>query len=223
MDKRVQQACRAALETLGKVTDFQVHEFKTRIEEVFELDLPFMDKVAAMDQVIDEYEQVEPLREVFFDLLLMNFFTEDVQKLEADYLDSEEWESIEDDTLDRGTELLNILLYLKECDDENIDPDLADYLKEFLLVDEDEFQDEYRIYEDVIANQILVESSYEEIAKVAKSLDESSEMKELFYPVLSFFYEPEPSQILTDKFIANSQDPEFEAPVYSLLVNFNKP
>ena len=48
-----------------------------------------------------------------------------------------------------------------------------------LLVDEDEFQDEHRIYEDVIANQILVDSSYEEIAKVAGNLPEFAELKEL--------------------------------------------
>jgi len=65
--------------------------------------------------------------------------------LEEDYLDSPEWEDIEEETLDRGTELLNLLLYLNECEEEDIVPELDDYLKEFLLVYEDEFQDEYTI------------------------------------------------------------------------------
>src|SRR5690606_41557779 len=83
-------------------------------------------------------------------MLIINFIAEDVQKLEEDYLESEEWEQIEEDTLDRGTELLNVFLYLKECADDEIEADLDDYLKEFLLVEEDEFQDEHRIYEKVI-------------------------------------------------------------------------
>src|SRR6201999_586870 len=108
----------------------------------------------------------------------INFFSADVKKLEEDYLDSAEWEEIEQQTLDRGTELLNLLLYLNECRDEEIEPDLDDYLKEFLLVDEDEFQDEHRIYEPVIENQILMESPVSEIAKDAGKLPQDSELKE---------------------------------------------
>ena len=44
--------------------------------------------------------------------LLINFLNEDIRKLEEDYLDSPEWEKIEESTIDRGTELLNLLLYL---------------------------------------------------------------------------------------------------------------
>ncbi len=157
---------------------------------------------------------------MFFDLLLINFFTEDVKKLEEDYLDSKEWEDIEEKTLDRGTEILNLLLYLKECEDERIAPELSDYLNEFLLVDDDEFQDEHRIYEDVIANQILVESSYEEIAGVADQLSESSEVKELFYPMMSFFYEFEPETL--DDYTNHSKHPEFDTAVYALLTTYNK-
>src|SRR6185312_7587678 len=140
--------------------------------------------VDMLDEVFDDYPKLEVLREVFFDMLMVNFFSADVKKLEEDYLDSPEWEAIEEETLDRGTELLNLLLYLNECEDEDIEPGLEDYLKEFLLVDEDEFQDEYRIYEPVISNQLLMESPVSEIAKVAKSLPEDSELKELFYPIM---------------------------------------
>ncbi|XHR97582.1 hypothetical protein ACFJIV_13515 [Mucilaginibacter sp. UC70_90] len=146
-----------------------------------------------MDAVFDENPEVEELREIFFDLLMINFFSADVKKLEEDYLDTPEWESIEEETLDRGTELLNLLLYLNECEDEDIEPELEDYLKEFLLVDEDEFQDEYRIYEPVIANQILIESPVSEISKVATTLPEDSELKELFYPMMCFFQNIDPS------------------------------
>lgn len=223
MDKKVQNAIQASLISFNKVNQTPTAQFQTRIEQVFNEELPFMEKVALMDQEFDAVPQLEPLREVYFDLILINFFNEDVKKFEEDYLDSQEWLAIEDDTLDRGTELLNVLLYIKECHDEEIEPELGDYLKEFLLVDEDEFQDEYRIYEDVIANQVLVESSYEEIAKGAKELDESSEMKDLFYPLMSFFHEPNPPSNLMEKFIQNCEDAEFEAPVYTILVNFNKP
>ncbi|MGX5689046.1 hypothetical protein [Arcticibacter tournemirensis] len=222
MDKHIEQAVNASLDQFEKVASFPVSDFKNKIADVFDSDEDFMTKVSLMDEAFDDEPHLEALREVFFDLLMVNFFSEDVKKLEEDYLESEEWEDIEEETIDRGTELLNVLLYLRECRDEDIEPGLEDFLKEFLLVDEDEFQDEYRIYEDVIANQVLMESPVEEIAKVAKNLPESSEFKELFYPVMCFFQQNTPSEHQTEVFIRNSVEPEFDSSVFALLVAFNK-
>ena len=171
-------------------------------------------------KIFDDYPQMEALREVFFDLLLMNFFSADVIKLEEDYLDSPEWEQIEEDTLDRGTELLNVLLYLNECKDEDIEPELEDFLKEFLLVEEDEFQDEHRIYEPIIANQILMESPVEEISSVAKSLPEDSELAELFYPMMCFFQNIDPSPDAKAVIAENALEKEFDMAVLEILINF---
>jgi hypothetical protein len=220
MDQRVQNALNISLEQFAQAENISPTSFFLLLEEVFNSEEDFLKKVNRLDNAFDHNPPFDPLREVYFDLLLINFFTEDVKKLEEDYLDSPEWEKIEDDTIDRGTELLNVLLYLRECDDEEIDPDLDDYLKEFLLVEEDEFQDEHRIYEDVIANQIVIESSYEEIAKVAEKLDEESELRELFYPMMSFFYEQEPGKDDLEEFKNYSRNPAFDAAVYTLLTNY---
>jgi hypothetical protein len=179
-----------------------------------------MSKVGMLDEVFDDYPQLEVLREVFFDLLLINFFSADVKKLEEDYLDTPEWEAIEEETLDRGTELLNLLLYLNECEDEDIEPGLEDYLKEFLLVDEDEFQDEYRIYEPVIAHQVLMESPIAEIAKVANKLPDDSELKELFYPIMCFFHNTEPAEDAKSSIAAGAIEKEFDMAVLEILISF---
>ena len=223
MNNQVKKSLRSALQQFAQVKNVDEASFTDTLTNVFDSDAIYLDKVALLDKAFDDYPDFESLREVFFDLLLINFFTEDVQKLEEDYLESEEWEEIEEDTLDRGTELLNVLLYIKECEDENIEPELEDFLKEFLLVEEDEFQDEHRIYEEVIANQVLVESSSEEIARVAKSLPEFSELKELFYPMINFFRDQDPDKEEFNTFIENSLHPEFDAAVYKLLVTYNKP
>src|SRR5690606_30758238 len=101
----------------------------------------FLGNVAQMDAVFDHHPRFQELRQVAVALVLMNVLAADVDKLESDYLESDAWEAIEEQTIDRGTELLNLLLYFRECADEDIEPQLSDYLKEFLLVDEDEFQD----------------------------------------------------------------------------------
>lgn len=223
MDKKVQHTLQAALSAFNRMSSHPVTGFSGKIEGVFNSNMQFMDKVDAMDKLFDDEPRMESLREVFFDLLMINFFSEDVRKLEEDYLESKEWEMIEEDTIDRGTELLNLLLYIKECEDEKIEPELNDFLQEFLLVDDDEFQDEHRIYEQIISNQVLLETSYEDISKTAQRLDESSEIRDIFYPVMSFFFEPDPSVQQFDEYVQYSIEKDYDAAVYAILTNYNKP
>lgn len=221
MDANVKMAVDAGIQLYAKVEGIDV-VLQSALQEAFDKEAPFMDKVQALDEAFDDHQHFEELREIYFDLLMVNFFTEDVQKLEADYLESAEWEAIEEDTIDRGTELLNMFLYLKECADDDIEPSLDDYLKEFLLVEEDEFQDEYIIYEKVIANQILVDSTYAEINKVASSLSPQDELKELFFPLMAFFNEPSPSPAQLDEFLDASTNKPLDGAIYQIIVNFNK-
>ena len=220
IDQKVETAIGAALAAFSKYSSFDATPFIDVIGDVFNSEEDFMSKVAQMDEVFDDYPQLESLREVFFDLLLINFFSADVKKLEEDYLDTPEWEAIEEETLDRGTELLNLLLYLNECEDEDIEPGLEDYLKEFLLVDEDEFQDEYRIYEPVIAHQVLMDSPVGEIHIVGANLSDDSELKELFYPIMCFFQNTDPSADVKKTIADNAIDKEFDMAVLEILISF---
>ncbi|HTD99742.1 MAG TPA: hypothetical protein VK668_10660 [Mucilaginibacter sp.] len=220
IDPKIESAVEAALRTFSRYNSFDAQQLTLRFYDVFASEDNFLSKVDSLDVVFDDYPQLESLREVFFDLLMINFFSADVKKLEDDYLETKEWEEIEEETLDRGTELLNMLLYLNECEDEDIEPGLDDYLKEFLLVDEDEFQDEHRIYEPVIENQILMESPVEEITRVANELPEDSEIKEIFYPMMCFFQNPEPSESEKDIIADNAINKDFDMAVFSILESF---
>ena len=221
MNTSIKEGMLSALAQFASVNNQDQEAFSQVLVSVFSADKVYLEKVAEMDAAFDDQPMFEPLRELFFDLLLINFFNEDVRKLEEDYLESPEWEQIEEQTIDRGTELLNVLLYLQECQDEAIEPELSDFLREFLLVDEDEFQDEHRIYEVVIANQILVESSLKEVARVSSTIPEDSELKELFYPMIGFFRDPDPVDEDFNEFIKYSASPDFDSAVYALLISFN--
>ena len=220
IDPKIESALKAALTAFSSYNHLDAASLIARFDDVFASDEDFLSKADMLDGVFDDNPNIESLREVFFDLLMVNFFSADVKKLEEDYLESQEWEEIEEETLDRGTELLNLLLYLNECEDEDIEPELSDYLKEFLLVDEDEFQDEYRIYEPVIANQILIESPVSEISKVATTLPEDSELKELFYPMMCFFQNIDPSDEEKKEIADNAINKEFDMAVLEILVSF---
>ena len=221
IEPKIENAINAAFKHIRIDNPIYKEPIKGEILTVFGADLGFLQKVAGLDEVFNANPKIDHLREVFFDLLLVNFFSADVKKLDEDYLDSPEWEKIEEETLDRGTELLNVLLYLNECEDEDIEPELNDYLTEFLLVDEDEFQDEHRIYEPVIANQTLMESNVPEIAKVAQSVSDEEEIKELFYPLMCFFYDTNPAEEVENQTAINAIDPDFDLPVLAIIRNFN--
>lgn len=220
IDPKVRSAINAGLAAFSTYGSSDAKSLTKEFDDVFASDKDFLTKVDLLDGVFDNHPQLDSLREVFFDLLMINFFSADVKKLEGDYLDTPEWEDIEEQTLDRGTELLNLLLYLNECEDENIEPELEDYLKEFLLVDEDEFQDEYRIYEPVIAHQVLMDSPVEEISKVASKLPEDSELKELFFPMMCFFQNINPSVEEKNAIAGKAIDKAFDMAVLELLLNF---
>src|ERR1700739_237820 len=126
IDSKVGSAVTAALEAFSKYSVFNATPFVGVFKEAFASEENFLTKVDLLDEIFDDYPKLEELREVFFDLLMINFFSADVKKLEEDYLDSPEWEDIEEETLDRGTELLNLLLYLNECQEEGIVPELDD-------------------------------------------------------------------------------------------------
>jgi len=221
MDRHIRKALEESLQIYATEAQLETTGVLHPLVDVFDSDEDFLDKMAQSDAVFDNHPRFEELREVVFDLLLMNFFAADAAKLESDYLESEAWDAIEDQTIDRGTELLNLLLYFRECADEQIEPQLSDYLKEFLLVDDDEFQDEHRIYEPVIANQLLIDSSYGEIAKFASQIPENQELADLFYPIMSFFNEPRPSEEELIEYTAESTNPPFDKAIYGLLVAYN--
>jgi hypothetical protein len=222
MNNKVAASLKATINTFAKEENVKGDKALKSLENLFSSENDFMTKVDKLDEVFDNAPDLDAMREITFDLLLINFFSEDAQKLNEDYLESAEWEAIEEETIDRGTELLNLLLYLKECEDEDIEPSLDDYLKEFLLVEEDEFQDEHRIYEDIIANQILMESGLEEIAKVSKNLSDESDMKELFYPLMAFFLDTNPDEETLKTFKNLSEDAPFDSAILNLLISYNK-
>ncbi|RZK39688.1 MAG: hypothetical protein EOO90_17865 [Pedobacter sp.] len=222
MNSSVEQALKTSLDKFAETNGIESTQVEQQLIAVFGKDLNFLDKVGEFDEVFDEYPAFDELREVYFDLLMINFFTSDVNKLEEDYLESDEWADIEEKTIERGTELLNLLLYINECHDEEIKPGLEDFLKEFLLVEEDEFQDEFHIYEDLISNQQLAESSVEDICSNADLLELSEEMETLFVPFMSFFLQPNVSEGVQLELTKFSNNKAFDVAVYTLITNFNK-
>ncbi len=158
---------------------------RAEVMNIFSSEEAFFEKLKRLDDTVEHYK-IKPISEILVDLLIMNAIAKSADR-EA-FFDSEEWQNIEESTLDRGSELLNMFLFLQECKDDDMTANLSTFLEDFLLVHEDEFQDEHRIYEDIIKHQESVETDEETIYQLSQNLSPDSDMKDLFLPLMLYFY-----------------------------------
>jgi hypothetical protein len=158
---------------------------RAEVMNIFSSDEAFFQKLKRLDDTVEHYK-IQSISEILVDLLIMDSIARSEDR-EA-FFDSEEWQTIEESTLDRGSELLNMFLFLQECKDDDMTANLSTFLEDFLLVHEDEFQDEHRIYEDIIKNQEAIETDEETILALSKNLSPDSDMKDLFLPIMLYFY-----------------------------------
>ncbi len=149
----------------------------------------FLKRVKSLDQLFASKPELEPIHEFAFDLLLVKLLS--AENKPESFFDSPEWDQIEDKTIDRGTELLNLFLYLSEAKEADVEISLDDFLNEFLLVDEDEFQDELSIYEPFIVNEDILEAELSSIKEIQTAIKDENPIKPLFLALVLFFQEPE--------------------------------
>jgi hypothetical protein len=173
----------------------------------------FKDNLIALDALIKKSGYAE-IEEIIFDLMLVHFLS--AYEHQEDFFDSDDWLDIEEQTVDRGTELLNLFLYINEANDADAEISINDFLNEFLLADMDEFQDEFKIYAPLIEND-FEEADFEEITALRDSLKDDSEIKEILVPMVLFFKNPH-SGNLVEHF--NNKLNNFEISVLASLMAF---
>jgi hypothetical protein len=81
MEANIKAALAAGILNYGKVDGItSAPEFLDKLIQVFHTETPYLDKLALLDKTFDDYPLFDELREIYVDLLLMNFFSNDVLK-----------------------------------------------------------------------------------------------------------------------------------------------
>lgn len=174
----------------------------------------FSAKLKNLDALVGKAGYAE-LEDVIFDLVLVHFLS--AIEHDEEYFDSDEWLDIEEQTVNRGTELLNVFLYINEATDTDAEISLDDFLNEFLLTDMDEFQDEFKIYEPLIEND-LEEAEVDDLIALKTKQDDDSAIKEFLVPMVMFFQTPADTRMLEQY---KSKINLFEQSVLASLLAFN--
>lgn len=191
-----------------------------KLGEVFSSKDNFIKKIKALDSTIGEFKIPDDIGELIFDILLYNFFSEDSQRLGESFFESKEWEQIEDVIIDRGTELMNILLYLQECKDSDIKFSIDDYLDEYLISEDDFDTEEHEVYEAVIKNRDeIVLGDLETMAEISKA-NTNSQLGDQLLPVLLFFETKNSLNKKQDLILKEGTNPAFQSAFLAVLSSF---
>lgn len=191
-----------------------------KLGEVFSSKENFIKKIKALDSTIGEFKIPDDIGELIFDILLYNFFSEDSQRLGESFFESKEWEQIEDVIIDRGTELMNILLYLQECKDSDIKFSIDDYLDEYLIGEDDFDTEEHEVYEAVIKNRDeIVLGDLETMAAISKQ-NANSQLNDQLLPILLFFETKNSLDKKQELILKEGSNPAFQSAFLAVLSSF---
>jgi hypothetical protein len=184
---------------------------------IFNEETEFIDRSTQLDSWIEQHPDQADLADILFDLLMVQFLSAELH--DEEYFDSPEWNEIENKTLDKGSEMLNLFLYLSEAKETEVEITMEDFLNEFLLVGEDEFQDEYRIYESLIVNEDLLDADLAGIRAIQKSVKEETGLQAYFVSLVLFFQFIEDGIELAE--VAEVLSP-FESAILHGMIAFNE-
>ncbi len=133
-------------------------------------------------------------QEYFFDIFFVHALSLQEEK-DEDFMESPEWVKVETKLENRGTELLNVLMYLKEVQESELRANLDDFLNEFVLDDEFDYQEDAEVYEEVITNKNWIELTYSEMVRNCEAIEDQTAIPEVFTPLFCFFKSPERTSI----------------------------
>ncbi|MCS7078253.1 MAG: hypothetical protein NZ455_16190 [Bacteroidia bacterium] len=167
-------------------------EIKTAYQElktILDTNEHIAQKVTQMDKVCEKYTFLHNLKEYLVDIGLVHFFTLSSVYDREDYFETSEWLRIEDELSDRGTELLNWLLYIEEAKSARAEISLQSYIEDFLLIGDEmnEDQENLKIYEPLINAQKYLDYTPLDLFLLYERIPEAHVLKNIAFPMMCYF------------------------------------
>ncbi|GAB4345643.1 MAG: hypothetical protein OHK0038_25860 [Flammeovirgaceae bacterium] len=170
-------------------------EIKTCYQElstVFEKKEHITEKIVKTDEIGQKYTFLQPLNEYLVDIGLIDFFAHSPAYVKEDYFETQEWLQIEDKLAERGTELLNWLLYIEEAKSAQAEISLESYTEDFLLIGDEmnEDQENLKLYEPLIEAQDYLQYTPLDLFLLYEKLPDTHSLKNVFFPMMCYFRSP---------------------------------
>lgn len=192
----VQQFLEASLQKQqGETSEMEIQAAFASFAKLLAQTADLMSDIKSLDALVQQYPSLAEYKEYLFDLLYVAWLSKQEEAGQEDWMESPEWQRIEDKVAERGTEMLHMLMYLQEVRDSEMKATLDDFIEGYLTDDELEFQDDLEVYEELIANRDWLDLTYVEMVAKAEAMEEETAIPELFTPLFCFFKSPEKAQI----------------------------
>lgn len=169
-------------------------QFSEEFKNIFRGSSDWLNWLTEFDKLFVKHPSFQAHKEYFFDIFFVHALSLQEEN-DEDFMESPEWMKIEAKIENRGTELLNVLMYLKEVQESELKANLDDFLNEFVLDDEFDYQDDAEVYEEVITNKNWLELTYSEMVRKCESVENETAIPEIFTPLFCFFKSPEKTSI----------------------------
>lgn len=161
-----------------------------KFKDIFNSDEEFSVKLKITDDFADEYFDNPDIKELLIDCLFISNYTDQINSENSAFFETEKWKKTEKVLEYRGTQLLDGLLYIDEVSKSSKVPELEDFLENYLLLNEEGFEEEAVIYEALDKNKELISDTPADIYLVGENLDIDSVIKPYFIPMMFFFKNP---------------------------------
>ena len=161
-------------------------ELFNKLKELVISEKKFEEKLNDLSIIVLVHNIQDDFAELIFDIILFDFF-DDNKKHEPNYFESKDWLKIENQILDKGTELFNLLLYLRECTDNDLTISLNDYIDEYLMCEDDFESIETQYYEDIIRNREQLYSNDLNLYVQIAEKNQNGPLEDQLLPILLFF------------------------------------
>ncbi len=193
-DETQEKMLAASVNLRATAKEERLVSFFEDFQQIFVTTSLMPEQIKIFNQLMSSYSELSEYKEYIFDLFFVNALALLGDKAE-DYMESPAWEKIEQQTADRGTEALNVFMYLEEVKESDIRATLDDFLEGFVLDEELDYQEDAEVYEEVMANRAWLDLPYAQMIAKTEALEEETAMPALFTPLFCFFKSPEKSAI----------------------------
>ena len=191
-----------------------------QLNTLFLQDDNFISKIKSLETIIKDFKIADDVGELIFDVMLYHFFSEDTVRLGETYFETKEWQQIEEAIIDRGTELMNLLLYLQECADSDIKATIDDYLDEYLIAEDDFDNEEYEVYEAIIKNRELINEGDLQAMLEISNANADGALNDQLLPLLLFFETNNSIDKKNNLILSEGSNPGFQMAFLAVLSSF---
>ncbi|MBM3917934.1 MAG: hypothetical protein FJ344_00310 [Sphingomonadales bacterium] len=179
-------AIAVAIDAAGKKEGASLSIWDEFLDQVWNCPGQLRARVAQLDGFVDRYLIDEESAHFLFDVSYTYWLSEECAKGDL----NEVWLADEEMLVDRGSELLTVLMYLQEVNASGLEADLNDFVDAFLTDEDFDLQDDLAVFEVLIQQSSSMAFPYPRLIRESLNVSVGTPLDGLLPGLMCFFKDP---------------------------------